>query len=73
MVPPMSGPMASARPEMPAHMPIACARSLGSGKVLVRIESVLGIMIAPPTPCRARPAMSMLSRRAPVRRRASRR
>ena len=58
MVPPMSGPTASARPEIPAHMPMACARSLGSGKVLVRIESVLGSMMAPPTPWKTRPAMS---------------
>ncbi len=49
-VPPISGPMARARPEMPAHMPIARARSRGSRKVLVMIDSVLGSISAPPMP-----------------------
>ncbi len=42
---------------MPDHMPIARARSRGSGKVLVRIDSVLGSMKAPPTPCTVRAAI----------------
>ena len=56
-VPPISGPMASARPEMPAHMPIARARSRGSRKVFVMIDSVLGSMRAPPIPCTTREPM----------------
>ena len=58
MTPPIKGPTASARPETPAHMPIAWARSLGSGKVLVRIDRVLGIITAAPMPCRHRAAIS---------------
>jgi hypothetical protein len=39
MSPPTVGPSASARPDIPAHRPIAFARSFG-GKVTVMIESV---------------------------------
>ena len=56
--PPTSGPMASERPDTPAQMPMARARSRASGKVLVRIDRVLGIIIAPPTPWNRRAAIS---------------
>ena len=42
---------------MPAHTPIALPRSLG-GKTLVMIDSVAGMMNAPPMPMNARVAMS---------------
>jgi hypothetical protein len=38
---------------------MARARSAGSRNVLVRIDSVVGKMNAPPTPMRARVAISM--------------
>ena len=46
-------------PATPAHTPIARARSAGSRNVLVRIDSVVGKMNAPPTPMSARAAISM--------------
>ena len=42
---------------MPAHNPIAFARSCG-GKVTVRIDNVPGSSNAAPTPCSARNPMS---------------
>src|SRR3712207_592114 len=42
-----------------AQMPIALARSAGSVKVVMMIESAAGAMIAPPTPCNARAATSI--------------
>ena len=45
-------------PETPAQMPIAFARSL-EGKTAVMIDSVEGMMNAPPTPMRARVAISI--------------
>lgn len=39
-------------------MPIALARSVGSVKVVMMIESAAGAMIAPPNPCTARAATS---------------
>ena len=42
---------------MPAQTPIALPRSLG-GKTLVMIDSVAGMMNAPPMPMNARVAMS---------------
>ncbi len=56
--PPAMGPTAMPMPETPAQMPMALARSLGSVKVLVRIERVAGMMMAPPTPMSDRVAMS---------------
>ena len=50
---PTVGPRASARPDIPAHRPIALARSWG-GKVTVMIDSVPGISRAAPTPWNAR-------------------
>jgi hypothetical protein len=55
--PPSTGPIASARAEIPAQMPIAvpsCRRS----NVATRIERVSGFMSAPPTPWPARNATS---------------
>ena len=49
--------MAMPRPETPAQMPIAFPRSC-AGNVAVRIESVDGMMNAPPTPISARMAIS---------------
>jgi hypothetical protein len=55
--PPTVGPRASARPDMPAHRPIALARSWG-GNVTVMMESVPGMSSAPPTPWSARKPIS---------------
>mgnify|MGYP003694124825 CR=1 FL=1 len=55
--PPTVGPSASARPETPAHSPIALARSCG-GNVTVMIDRVPGISSAAPTPWNARAAIS---------------
>ena len=55
--PPTVGPSASARPDTPAHRPIAFARSCG-GNVTVMIDSVPGISSAAPTPWIARNAIS---------------
>ena len=56
--PPSTGPAASASADTPAQMPMACARSSGSGNVLVRIDRVPGSSSAAPTPCTPRPTMS---------------
>ena len=56
--PPATGPMAMPRPDTPAHTPIAFARS-SAGKTAVMIDSVEGMMNAPPTPIRARVAISI--------------
>ena len=55
--PPSTGPMASARADTPAHVPIALPRSC-AGKAFVMIDSVAGIISAAPTPWTARPATS---------------
>ena len=55
--PPATGPIAMPRPETAAHAPIAFGRSSG-GKTAVMIDSVDGMMNAPPTPMRARVAIS---------------
>ena len=47
--PPASGPIASARAETPAQIPIAWPRCRG-GKVATMIESVAGFISAAPTP-----------------------
>ncbi len=52
--PPASGPMATPSPDTPAHIEMARARSPGSPKTLIRIESVAGMMNAAPKPCRPR-------------------
>ena len=56
--PPATGPIAMPSPETPAQMPIAFARS-PAGKTAVMIDSVEGMMNAPPTPMRARVAISI--------------
>ena len=57
--PPTTGPMPSARPEMPAHRPSARPSS-GPLKVLVMIESDPGIRNAAPAPCTPRKNTSSL-------------
>ena len=47
--PPTSGPNATARPAMPLHAPMNAPRRL-AGTPALRIVSVSGVMIAPPTP-----------------------
>ena len=54
-----SGPIASARAEVPAQIPIAVPRSRG-GKVAALMESVAGFMRAAPAPCRIRAPISSL-------------
>ena len=53
----MSGPSTPARPAVPAHTPMALPRSRG-GNTLVMIDSVAGMMNAPPMPMNARVAIS---------------
>ena len=55
--PPVTGPIAIPMPENPDQMPIAFPRSW-AGNVAVRIESVDGMMNAPPMPIRPRIAIS---------------
>ena len=55
--PPVTGPIAIPSPETPAQMPIALPRSC-AGNVAVRIESVDGMMNAPPMPIRPRITIS---------------
>ena len=57
-LPPTIGPSAIAIPKTDPQAPIACARSRGSVKVLVMIESATGVSIEAPTACRARKATS---------------
>ena len=69
-----AGPMATPTPATPAHTPMARPRSVGSGKTLVRIDSVAGMISAPPMPMNARVTISWSAesaerRRAPSRRR----
>ena len=55
--PPETGPIAIPTPENPAQIPIALPRS-DAGNVAVRIDSVEGMMKAPPTPISARIAIN---------------
>ena len=55
--PPVTGPIAIPMPDTPAQIPIALPRSL-AGNVAVRIDSVEGMINAPPTPIRPRIAIS---------------
>ena len=57
MAPPTTGPSATARPATPPQMPSAMPRRAG-GTAAERIVRVSGVTIAPPTPCRAREAIS---------------
>ena len=54
--PPATGPTAIPSPATAAQMPIALGRS-SAGKTFVRMDSVEGMMSAPPTPIRARLAI----------------
>ena len=53
--------MATPRPDTPAQMPMALARSAGSVKTLVRMDSVAGMISAPPMPMNARAPMRALA------------
>ena len=55
--PPRSGPAAVATPPSPDQAPIAAPRS-SSAKDACRMARLPGVSSAPPTPCRARAAMS---------------
>ena len=55
--PPTNGPTAVATPPSPDHAPIARARSCGANVAWI-IARLPGVSSAPPTPCRARAAMS---------------
>ena len=55
--PPMTGPMASAKPEVAAHTPMAQLRSLASGYRCRSIDNVPGSLAAAPRPITARPAI----------------
>ena len=57
-MPPSTGPSATAAPTAPAQAPMALPRSCG-GKTTVMIARVVGRTAAPPTPMRARNAISM--------------
>ena len=56
--PPISQPAVPPMPPSEPQIPSALLRSAPSGKVVVRIESAVGVMIAAPTPCNARAAIS---------------
>ena len=55
--PPTTGPMASAKPEVAAHTPIARLRLLASGYRCRSIDKVPGSLAAAPRPITARPAI----------------
>ncbi len=54
----MTGPVAAPTAATAVHTPMATARSRRSGNTCRRIDSVAGMIIAPPTPSRARATMS---------------
>ncbi len=56
--PPMTGPSAMPPPKTAAHTANARARSRASVKTFRRIDSVDGMIAAPPTPSRARAAIT---------------
>jgi len=56
--PPVIGPRPIPSADTPAHTPIAFPRSAGLVKTFVMIDSVDGMMNAPPTPMSARVAIS---------------
>ena len=58
--PPLAGPMPTPMPATAAQMPIAFARS-PAGKTLVMIDSVVGMISAPPMPMSALVTMSMFA------------
>ena len=58
--PPLAGPMPTPMPATAAQMPIAFGRS-SAGKTFVMIDSVVGMISAPPMPMSALVAISMLA------------
>ena len=56
--PPSTGPTAAPTAATALHIPMASARSRRSGKTCRTIDSVAGMIIAPPTPSSARAAIS---------------
>src|SRR4051794_38752198 len=56
--PPAIGPRAMPSPLAAVHTAMALARSRGSPNTLTRMDSVVGMMSAPPTPITERPTMS---------------
>jgi hypothetical protein len=56
--PPKKTPAAAASPETEPQTPSALLRSVPSAKVVVRIESAAGAIIAAPTPCIRRALIS---------------
>ena len=60
MPPPISGPLATARPAMPPQIPTTAPRFSG-GKADVRIVRLSGITMAAPTPWMARNTMRMFA------------
>ena len=59
-MPPVIGPSPMPRADTPAQMPIALPRSAGSVNTLVMIDSVAGMMNAPPMPIRPRVTISIV-------------
>ena len=57
--PPTTGPMASAKPDVPAHTPMARLRARASGYRWRSMDRVPGSLAAAPMPITARPAMSI--------------
>ena len=55
--PPRNGPMAVATPPSPDHAPMAAGRSCSANEAC-RMARLPGVSSAPPTPCRARAAIS---------------
>ena len=55
--PPRNGPIAVATPPRPDHAPMAAIRS-SSAKEACRMARLPGVSSAPPTPCKARAAIS---------------
>jgi hypothetical protein len=56
--PPITGPSAMLMPMTPPQMPMARARSRGSGKVFAMIDIATGLSMDPPTACNIRKTTS---------------
>jgi hypothetical protein len=56
MAPPMSGPLATAKPATPPQIPTTAPR-LSGGNAAVRMVRLSGMTMAAPRPCTARHAM----------------
>ena len=59
--PPITGPMADPPANAAVHMPMAFARAMGSGNMLLISDRLEGRRVAPPMPMMARAAMSALA------------